>query len=210
MTGVAVVAFAVAAAGSTAADAYADSPDRFFGGCFFTADPEPGTDVNVGVIGDHLSLTSKRYVPPALIGATVTCWVEVNGVEAPGTRHTYGDPSSPVQFGADPLTFTAGADDWVDLCETVVFADGTTQSGCPLECTGVWDIERGCGVAIDLLNEVFATETGYVDPAVCPALVAAAGSYGPITIALDGDVYLPDPLGLWSPVYDCPPYLGSS
>ncbi|MDQ1686427.1 MAG: hypothetical protein QOC82_3164 [Frankiaceae bacterium] len=185
--------------------AHASNPDRIFGGCFFDTAPQVGSDLNVGVTGD-LSTTRTGDLPPAPIGATVSCWIEVNGVEAPGTRHTYGDGSLAVQYGVDPLTFTAGPADWVMQCGSVTFADGTTLSGCPLPSDQIIDIERGSGLFYEALNDFF---TLVFDPVACPVLVQMAGSYpGGLTIAPDGDVYLPDPLGLrLNPIYDCPPYI---
>lgn len=183
--------------------AHASDPDRIFGGCYFATQPQVGTDVFTGVIGDH-STTRTGDWPPAPVGATVTCWIEVNGVEAPGTRHTYGDLSQPVQYGVDPLTFTADPAAWIIECETVAFADGTTLSGCPVEDGKLIDIERGDGLVYEILDDLFYR---VLDPNVCPVLVQLAGSYpGGVTIAPDGDVYVPDPLGL-GPIYDCPPYL---
>jgi hypothetical protein len=42
---------------------------------------------------------------------------------------------------------------------------------------------------------------------ICPVLSHLAGNYpGGLSIHPDGDVYVPDPLGLGlNPVYDCPP-----
>jgi hypothetical protein len=184
--------------------AHASNPDRIFGGCFFATQPQPGTDVRTGVIGDH-STTRTGDWPPAPIGATVTCWIEVNGVEAPGTRHTYGDLSQPVQSGIDPLTFTAGPADWLTECGTVAFADGTTLSGCPVPDGQLIDIERGNGFVYEVIGDLF---DHVLDPTLCPVFAQLAGSYpGGITIAPDGDVYLPDPLGLGlNPIYICPPY----
>ena len=183
--------------------AHASDPDRILGGCFFDANSPAGSDAYTGVIGDK-SVTLTGDWPPAPIGATVTCWIEVNGVEAPGTRHTYGDLSQPVQYGVDALTFTADPAAWIIECETVAFADGTTLSGCPVEDGKLIDIERGDGLVYEILDDLFYR---VLDPNVCPVLVQLAGSYpGGVTIAPDGDVYVPDPLGL-GPIYDCPPYL---
>ena len=184
--------------------AHASDPDRILGGCFFDTYSPPDADSYTGVIGDK-SVTLTGDWPPAPIGATVSCWIDVNGVEAPGTRHTYGDSSLSVQYGADPVAFTSGPEDWITLCTTVAFADGTTESGCPLLAGQLIDIERGGGLVYDLINDLFVH---VLDPTACPVLAQLAGTYpGGITIAPDGDVYVPDPLELGlSPIYDCPPY----
>lgn len=178
--------------------------DLIVGGCgweFAQPPGEPGTYVGIGY--DASVTTDPTGVPT---DATVSCWVVVNGVEAPGTRFSYSGLG--VQSGVDHFTFAAGDTDWFDLCESVTFADGTTQlhGACfdqnfqlpPQVILDVLDIVNG-----DVDNAFVSV----VDPAVCPALVRLAGTYGPVTIAPDGDVNVPDPLELFDgPVYDCPPY----
>lgn len=186
---------------------HAAAPDVLHGGCYFDTMSKSavGSDENVGVIGANSETTTGDF-PPVPIGATVTCWIEVNFVEAPGTRFSYSGFGA--QAGTDPVSFFADADDIIEGCESVRFADGTTDSGCPI---GPSDPQLPPQFVVDWLNAIFddltAAEVGYVDPAVCPALVAAAGSYGPVTIGPDGDVFLPDPYALGvTPVYNCPPY----
>jgi len=230
---------ALGLSGIVAPAAHADASDALHGGCRFAAIANGATgDVQTGVIGDvSVSTTGDTSVDRIgdatvrPIGATVTCWIEVNGVTAPGTTHSYGVPggAAPVQAGADPLTFAANSWDTVTECESVTFADGTTQSGCPL-----WSGFTPCGLddgggggsiqfppqqTEDLLNVLvnsansFANDCvfiPYVDPALCPVLKQLAGNYpGGLTVGPDGDVDFPDPsgLGLWTGSwYDCPPY----
>jgi hypothetical protein len=204
-----VVASATMATAAVALPAAAaDSADVVHGGCFFQTQQQSGSTTNTGVIGDR-SVTTTGSPVPAPIGATVTCWIRVNGVAAPGTTHSYGDLAGVpgVQAGADPLTFTGTDADTIDECQTVAFADGTSTTGCvgatynPTPCG---QTTEDCLVPIE--DTLFY---GYIDPLVCPVLVAHAGRYpGGVTIAPDGDVYVPDPLGLFDsgPVYDCPPY----
>jgi len=229
---------ALGLSGIVAPAAHADASDALHGGCRFAAFATGANgDVQTGVIGD-LSVTTTgdasvdRIADATVrpIGATVTCWIEVNGITAPGTTHSYGVPgaAAPVQAGADPLTFAAESWDIVNVCTSVTFADGTTQSGCPLESGYTTCGVGGGGGSIqippqtteDLLNVLlnsansFANECvfmPYVDPAVCPVLKQLAGSYpGGLTVGPDGDVDFPDPTGLqlWigSSWYDCPPY----
>jgi hypothetical protein len=61
---------------------------------------------------------------------------------------------------------------------------------------------------LDIVDgDIYHAYVSVIDPLVCPKLVGLAGTYGPVTIAPDGDVDVPDPLDLWDgPMYDCPPY----
>src|SRR4051812_25121455 len=99
--------------------AHAANPDVINGGCFFaTAEQETVTaGHNVGVIGDY-SVTTTGDTPPTPIGAVVTCWLEVNGVVAPGTTHSYGELAgvSGVQAGSDPISYDTTDGDWVLEC----------------------------------------------------------------------------------------------
>ena len=54
--------------------------------------------------------------------AVISCRIEVNGVVAPDTTHSYSGFG--VQAGIDPLTYTANAGDQVNECERDQFADG--------------------------------------------------------------------------------------
>src|SRR4051794_35285776 len=58
------------------------------GGCFLVAGylDNLTSGAEVGFLGD-VSLTQDS--PGAPTGATVTCWIDVNGVEAGGTRFSY-------------------------------------------------------------------------------------------------------------------------
>lgn len=198
-----LVTLAIAAAAVGTPAAQATGADTIRGGCFFDTNEQATVTAgqNVGVIGDRSVTQDASGLP---IDATVTCSILVDGVEAPGTRFSYSGAG--VQEGVDRISFSAGDADWVDICQVVAFADGTTQTQCP-----PWQDQNFPPQAfIDLLNDVFgaanAAEVTYVDPAVCPAFVAAAGSYGPITIEPDGDVSVRDPLDLIGLVWDCPPY----
>lgn len=184
------------------AAAHAGGPDRIHGGCSYETVKKPTTDEYDGVIRDRSITTDGDGAPT---GATVTCWIDVNGVEAPDTRFSY--TGSGVQAGANQISFTAGDTDWVTLCRAVTYADGSTE---PTECAGpvVIQIPPECIVTCDIIGTLDRLIVYAVDPAVCPALLRLAGSYpGGVTIAPDGDVYVPDPLILFDgPVYDCPPY----
>lgn len=194
------------AAGAALVPSYASasSTDILVGGCGYDEPAVTGVE-RVGVI-DDVSIAMTRGLQHQPIGATVTCWITVNGVEAPGTRYSFSGFG--VQAGAHPVSFTASDIDIVTLCWSVDFADGTsyepeclTTIGKPLVPWWITDDEN------IVLGAVDDAEVTYVDPVVCPALEAARGSYGPVTVAADGDVYIADPIGLQpTPYYDCPPY----
>src|SRR4051794_3192121 len=115
------VLLAVVAVGATAlvapvAGAAAAHDTR--GGCGYGA-REVTTHGDYRGLMYELSVSTEGGVGTAPIGATVSCWIAVNGVEAPGTRHTYGDVRVPgVQAGADPVSFTAAPQDIVVECQS--------------------------------------------------------------------------------------------
>jgi hypothetical protein len=182
--------------------AHADSPDSIHGGCSFDTVVD-ATGANVGVAYDASVTTDAGGAP---IGATVTCWIQVNGIEAPGTRFSYTGVGA--QAGANPISFTADSTDTVAQCQEVAYADGSTEpTACTLSTTLVLPPEcflTGC----DVLGTIQRFFVSTVDPVVCPVLAQLAGSYpGGVTIDPTGDVSVPDPLDLGlNPVYDCPPY----
>ena len=116
------VAAAILAVGAPTTSASADPGDHLVGGCYFNTDQNsPVTnDQNVGVIG---GLAIALHADGTPSGATVSCWIDVNGTEAPGSRHTFTTP--PGVDGPWPLSFSASDRDWVTLCEEVTFDDGS-------------------------------------------------------------------------------------
>ena len=206
----AAVVLTLVAATLTGPAVHAASTDVIHGGCTFvsaTSDAATG-GANVGVIGD-LSVTTTGDPTPAPIGAVVTCWITVNGVTAPGTTNSYGDVPGldGVQAGAHPISYIAGPTDEIALCTSVVFADDSTTSSCSpgfdvvqwIDDLLIWG-PGPCGG--DLVTQC-------LDAAGCPVLASMTGDYpGGVSIQPDGDVDVPDPLGLGlDPVYDCPPYV---
>lgn len=190
-------------AGSIPFAAASASGDHLFGGCEFTTEneaPLPNAQ-NAGIIWDS-SVTIDGANRPT--GATVDCWVDVNGVKADSTDLVA--TGNGVQANAKQITFAAGDTDIVDLCQSVVYADGSTES----TCFGACECDLPPQVFIDTVDLVFGTLNSLlianVDPVVCPQLVKLAGDYGPLTIGTDGDVTVSDPLGVIAKVYDCPPY----
>ena len=201
---VGALAFGAVAGFVPAASANA-AGDLIQGGCGFITD-DVGTlnGGNIeGVIYDASATLGPTGVPT---GATVECWVAVNGVKQDSTDLVatgFG-----VQANAKQISFATSAGDIIEEIQCVTYADGTTEP-CTGPCT--CDAQIPPQGVIDLYDAVSADvnrdKDAVVDPVVCPLLVKLAGSYGPVTIAPDGDVYVPDPLDLFGgPVYDCPPY----
>ena len=109
-----------------ATSTHADAGDTLRGGCLFntTANAILTGGQNVGLIAD-LSVTQHADATPS--SAIVSCWIEVNGVEAPGTRITTSGLG--VQEGEALISFTASDVDVVAECQAVTFADGSTWTG---------------------------------------------------------------------------------
>jgi hypothetical protein len=195
----------------------AATPDVIHGGCAFDTDQQETLtgDQNVGVIYD-VSVTTTGDLPPQPIDATVTCWIEVNGVEAPHTRYSYSGAG--IQAGVDRISFASSEFDNVSECQAVAYADGSTESSCSVSIGDPIPPQEFFDAVNALLDAVGQTihyvECGDDPSDICPMLCRVTtllpGSYGPVTITPDGDVYVVDPLGLGlSPVYDCPPYVTS-
>jgi len=184
------------------------------GGCAYAA-YEVTTHGDYRGLMYELSVTTDGGVGTAPIGATVSCWIDVNGFEVPGTRHTYGDLAGPgIQAGADPITFTLQPGDYVIECHSVLYADNTRSDpdldcpvdiGFPFPPQPVLDvlslIERS-GQAV-----VCGDDQSTICAVACPQLQGLAGDYGPITVTPDGDVAVVDQDNFgYNPVFDCPPY----
>ena len=120
--GVAVVAtvLTLVAAGTSAS---ADPGDTLLGGCAFntTENAILTAGQNVGVLFD-VSVSREASGLPST--AQVTCWIEVNGVEAPHTRLT--ESGTGVQVGQRLISFASNDGDVVDQCTQVTFDDGST------------------------------------------------------------------------------------
>ena len=121
---------------------------------------------------------------------SIRCYVTVNGSEEDSTPTGSG---TNVATTAGRVQFAATETDDVRLCAEVT-AHGTTTTTCdPSTNTQVPPQE-----VIDLINSFLIL----VDPTICDALKAVKGTYGPILIDDQGDVYINGVL--W---YDCPPYV---
>lgn len=132
--------------------------------------------------------------------ATVSCWIDVNGVEQPGTRLTV--TGSGVIAGAAEIVYSSAEDDVVSECQQVTFADGST-----------WTAKDG-NVGTDCMRATSITLTGpqFLDPVVCPLYIAlyaetGGGVFGILRIHSDGDLYVAQPLGVgYIRIWNCPPY----
>ncbi|MBV9097114.1 MAG: hypothetical protein JO079_03560 [Frankiaceae bacterium] len=180
-------------------------PGRTIGGCSYDTNAaalSPGQ--NDGVEED-LSFTRDPEGLPS--GATVSCKIRVNGVDAPGTEFSY--VGFGLEVGANPISFVAGPTDEVSLCQRTVYADGVdTGWFCPGATTlqlPPQQVHDDIEWTLWYANQPFVWG---VDPRVCPVLAAHPGTYGVVTVGPDGDVSVPDPLHLGlNPLYDCPPYV---
>jgi hypothetical protein len=130
-----VAGAALAATVSVVPAGHATAPDVVHGvACGYETSydkPELPGDTWTGVQFDSSATTTGDAVPQP-IGATITCWLEVDGVTAPGTTYSYGDVPgvTGVQAGAHPISFRADKLATVAGCETDAFADGTSTSIC--------------------------------------------------------------------------------
>jgi len=125
------------AAGTSSA--HADTGDQLKGGCGFDTNSQATLTggQNVGIIYDVSVSLHASGLPST---ATVACWIEVNGVESPGTR--INASGTGVQEGEATISFASSDTDQVQLCQQVTFADGSTwtQDGnvgidCPIATT---------------------------------------------------------------------------
>src|SRR5436305_14232541 len=112
------IATAVLALVTAGGSASAAPGDTLNGGCGFNTDENAllTGGQNVGVIYD-LSLSRDASGLPS--GATVSCWIEVNGFEAPGTRIT--TTGRGVQEAESLISFTSEDVDFVNECQSVTF-----------------------------------------------------------------------------------------
>ncbi|MBV9097509.1 MAG: hypothetical protein JO079_05585, partial [Frankiaceae bacterium] len=124
-----------ALAGPVLPAAHADDSDFRYGGCNFEYEYPSETQIT-GMVSDF-SVTTTGYGNPRAIGATVTCWLEIDGKgAAPGTTFSYSDLGGVpgVQAGANPVSFTLDNPLAIVFgCESDAFADGTTRLSCQSE-----------------------------------------------------------------------------
>lgn len=174
------------------------SGDTITGGCFASTDEHSilTNGQNQGI----LVIASVTRDASGLENATVACWIDVNGVEQPGTRLT--DTNVGVQLAQQQIAYLALDDDVVTLCEQVHFWNDNFDTGPVCQPTVIRVIVPT--PVVGPVNQIFPND---IDPLLCPEFRSLHGDYGPVTIATDGDISIPDPLGLgYNPIYDCPPY----
>jgi hypothetical protein len=213
---IAIAALALGALATTfVTPASAAAPSDTDLGCGFTSVTDPNPEAPVG--------TQTGYIDggPILQNGTITCTIQVGGAthadanngasaSATGTNgFTYLSPTL-VSYSSPPLTP-------VYLCTQ--FNDGSVTYYWD-DTTGTWTTSASstCGLAIsggtsdpvfdpifDLIDTILdlltTVEKDVIDPAVCPVLATLAGSYGPITINAQGDIFI-NGEAFW----DCPPY----
>jgi len=122
----ACVAIAITALVGPAIAASADQGDTVKGGCGFNATQNAilTNGQNEGLIYDA-SETQEATGTPS--GATVQCWIDVNGIEGPATRISASGFAT--QSSSKQISYYAGTTDTVTLCQQVTFDDGATWLG---------------------------------------------------------------------------------
>jgi len=181
-----------------------------FGCSYDTVTPPNANGPWVGELNDF-SVTRDGEIP---VDATVYCKIQQDG--GVDLTPTYSYSGVGVQAGVDTVSFTPTTEfALVGLCQRTVYADGV-DTGWECDYGDLvfyfpppWVVDE-MNLQADTINGIL---TGDVDPQLCPLLAAHAGTYGPVTVQPDGDVYVsPDPTdgviepAELSPVYDCPPY----
>jgi hypothetical protein len=184
--------------------ASADQGDTLKGGCSFDTNRQATATngQNQGVIAD-LSVSQEASGGPS--GATVECWINVNGVAAPGTDIVAS--GSGVQANSAQISYSAGDTDAVALCQKVTFDDGSSwvgPDGTNPDCPAATSTQIPPQVVIDTINSVLAL-TDALNPILCP-IFASLGPQdigGVITISSDGSLVIADPVGLVVITNDC-------
>ncbi len=140
---------------------------------------------------------------------TIRCYIAVNGVEASSTPTGTGSNGAAVTSGR--VTFAATDTDSVQLC-----AEYTSPHASDNVCFESTSTQIPPQEVIDLLISLFETidatlapvwstltdiEKTYIDPTLCDVLDGIPGTYGPVTINTQGDVFIDG-----EPFWDCPPY----
>ena len=192
--------------------AQADNPgDTLTGGCGFNTDENQvaTNGQNEGVI--YVAALSQDGSPQTPSGATVSCWIEVNGAQATPTLTTHGTGAI---VNAAQISFTAVDGDQITECQQVTFDDGSPWVGpgggnpdCPAATTVTFPppvVQGLIDTVIATVNTVLAL-TDAINPIICP-IFAALGPQniaGIVTIAADGSLVIADPVGLIVITNDC-------
>lgn len=163
----ACVAIAITALVGPVIAASADQGDTLKGGCGSntTENSILTNGQNQGVIYVAALSQEATGLPST---ATVSCWIDVNGVEQPGTRIT--STGSGVIAGQQQISFSSVVGDVVVECQQVVFADGsiwTGPDGTNPECQARFDVAP-------------PTELDDFDGAYCPyGSITGTGNWTP-------------------------------
>ena len=200
----ALAATVVALAGP-ATLAHADNPgDTLTGGCGFNSgENQVATNgQNEGVI--YVAAASQDGSPAAPSGATVSCWIDVNGVQATPTLTTHGTGAI---ANAAQISYSAVTGDQVTECQQVTFDDGSpwvgpdgTNPDCPAATSVDFPppaVQGAIDTVIATINTVLAL-TDAINPIICP-IFAALGPQniaGIVTISSNGSLDIADPVGL--------------
>ncbi|MDQ1698676.1 MAG: hypothetical protein QOG34_539 [Frankiaceae bacterium] len=194
--------------------ANADYGDTIKGGCGFAAlnnSTLTGGANNTGVIYD-VSVSQEQNGLPS--GATVQCWIEVNGVYQLGTDIFAS--GNPIQDNAQQIMFNAYPGDSVALCQSVSFWDPSTwtapDGNVGIDCQPATSIGFPPQALIDAVNTVLDLADKTLAPTLCPLFmelyqITGGGVLGVIHVQPDGDLYLAKPLGVdYYQIYDCAPF----
>jgi hypothetical protein len=193
--GTATILLTTSALSAPAAHATTDTID---GGCFIAA-VDLGSVNNFATAGFLGDVSVTRDDSPGPAQATVTCWLEINGVEERNTR--FDSSGLGQQFGLEEISFVFTEGDSVFACEHVTYADGTEKQTC-------FPAPTQANVPPHEVLDSVRAFAQTVDPTLCPLLAGHAGAYpGGLGITPSGDVWVDDPFDLSpKPLYDCPPY----
>lgn len=181
---------------ASAPPALAADDSRHYGNCGFTSSQDATMTQQSGEI--HAAVVVYSATHGNVVNATVTCEIRVDGVPAASAS---GSGSGVIAF-AEPLSYAAESDQYVELCTIVDYTSDWTPT--TVDCPGAMTLEFPPTLEwppqwiTDVQNLIWYT----VDPYVCEALKLAAPGAGPVAIDGQGDVYLYGEL-----VYDCPPYV---
>jgi hypothetical protein len=142
--------------------------------------------------GSNYEAAAFGWVVHAGSAVTIRCTIESHGYEYSGTPTAAGDS----------VAVTAGRVSLVADQDFVVCAHVTVSGHDPItDCHQGEHYQVPPEVFFDLYEVLNDLVIAYVDPTICAVLDDYAGTYGPVTINEQGDVFV-----LGEPQWDCPPY----
>ncbi|HVF04242.1 MAG TPA: hypothetical protein VNA20_05325 [Frankiaceae bacterium] len=185
------LALATLAVGALALNAPAAQADAPSYDCYLDASQQ------ADVTGQTFQGVLAGVIVHADVSASVTirCYVTVNGVVQGGADTGVGSGTG-VATAQKDVSFAAGDADVVKVC-----AQYTSNHGSGTVCTTVGVSQIPPQVVFDTIDGALAQVWPIVDPPVCDQLEDRAGTYGPVYINDQGDVYVDG-----EPQWDCPPY----